>query len=32
MAYIKPRRPDIEAFQDEMEYAFIIDANSPPKI
>lgn len=27
MAYIKPRHSDIEAFQDEMEYAFMLDAN-----
>lgn len=26
MAYIKPRHSDIEAFQDEMEYAFMLDA------
>lgn len=27
MAYIKPRHSDIEAFQEEMEDAFMIDAN-----
>ena len=27
MAFIKPRHSDIEAFQNEMEDAFMIDAN-----
>lgn len=27
MAFIKPRHSDIESFQDEMEYAFMLDAN-----
>lgn len=27
MAFIKPRHSDIEAFQNEMEYAFMLDAN-----
>ncbi len=27
MAYIKPRHSDIEAFQNEMEAAFMLDAN-----